>query len=809
MRCAGDTMYILSKRHGDTAVDRHRKVMVTLFLCFTLFGSMALIVFGLRTSMSLGVVCGIAEGVSAFVLLFYLAIVKAITKRFLIAFVMMAMFAICMTDLMVAPKFTRWWSVCIVLVDVLLVIQADEWLTKATVGTMVLYLSVVELEYAARMGVLDLPGSLPQDERRLSQDCATLPCSTGFVNMVLTLPSQLLIFLLDYYFTRGFASEVGQEKARVEASVDAAQNIAVCLATFDLEAAAAALQERADVMPAELSDALRGVLGHLLAYKPYLPQALLNADDSTPESATEAPPPGAAAPDGDPHVAIAFTDIKSSTVLWEERPAAMCEAMSLHNRLVRGCISRVGGYEVKTIGDSFMVAFTTALDAVRFGLDVQRGLLEVEWPAGLGCGVVEGWPGLCVRVGVHYGPVTLEWNPLMERMDYLGPTVNRAARLEGHAPPGGMAVLHDVLQTVPAEALTGTTMLETGGVVLKGVPGKFAVTVLGLAAVAGDDSSIGDGTSGGKRSTSDTWNVDSACTSQVSGGSSSKAGAAPVRGGGSALEDLSRGSLRGAVLGETVATIPSVKCTVAQLVVHTAQYDEASWQFAQKWFLMAVGWLRRTEGSLVSVWGGGLLAGWGLLRRTSMHAIGAFRFASLAQQCFPRSQQRVLMCGLSTGAVTGCHLGDSEARFVVYGGRCINLCSSLCALAQRLRADVLYATETESVDPSLLPAVRPVGRVLVSSVVGAAVTAHEVHCEGGGGSLFDTGGTSGDVGSGGRVDDGGTGEKRGEDPRGWGWSEEATHMFSTGDYEAVRARAEASGDHVLAAACRLMAAGMT
>eukprot|EP00754_Rhynchopus_humris_P047119 Rhum_TRINITY_DN6664_c0_g1::Rhum_TRINITY_DN6664_c0_g1_i1::g.20667::m.20667 len=108
-------------------------------------------------------------------------------------------------------------------------------------------------------------------------------------------------------------------------------------------------------------------------------------------------------------------------------------------------------------------------------------------------------------------------------MDYLGPTVNRAARLEGYAPPGGVAVLQDVLQTIPAAALAGTTVLETGSVELKGVPGKFAVAVLGLAAAARDESSFGDGTSGGKGSASDAWMVDSLCTSR-SEGSSGKGG---------------------------------------------------------------------------------------------------------------------------------------------------------------------------------------------------------------------------------------------------------------------------------------------
>ena len=83
-------------------------------------------------------------------------------------------------------------------------------------------------------------------------------------------------------------------------------------------------------------------------------------------------------------VAIAFTDIQSSTALWAECPAEMSAALDLHNTIIRQCIAAHKGYEVKTIGDSFMVAFTSPSDAACFSIAVQQDLFAADWTMGGG-----------------------------------------------------------------------------------------------------------------------------------------------------------------------------------------------------------------------------------------------------------------------------------------------------------------------------------------------------------------------------------------------------------------------------------------
>ena len=52
----------------------------------------------------------------------------------------------------------------------------------------------------------------------------------------------------------------------------------------------------------------------------------------------------------------------------------------LHQEIFRQCIAQFKGYEVKTEGDAFMVAFAKPLDAVQFCMTVQTQLERAPWP---------------------------------------------------------------------------------------------------------------------------------------------------------------------------------------------------------------------------------------------------------------------------------------------------------------------------------------------------------------------------------------------------------------------------------------------
>ena len=101
--------------------------------------------------------------------------------------------------------------------------------------------------------------------------------------------------------------------------------------------------------------------------------------------------------------------------------------LKVHRReLVDAEIVEHRGRIVKTTGDGLLVEFSSAVDAVRCALAMQRGM------AASAAGPPE--RRIQFRVGINVGDV------LADGEDILGDSVNIAARLEGIAEPGGICL---------------------------------------------------------------------------------------------------------------------------------------------------------------------------------------------------------------------------------------------------------------------------------------------------------------------------------------------------------------------------------
>ena len=123
--------------------------------------------------------------------------------------------------------------------------------------------------------------------------------------------------------------------------------------------------------------------------------------------------------------AFLFTDIESSTRLWEEHPDEMAQALTRHDAILAEAITQSQGKVVKTTGDGVVAVFATVADTVGAAIDAQKRLHDEEW----------GLTGpLRVRMGVHAGETNSRDG------DYFGPTMNRTARImaAGH---GGQVLL--------------------------------------------------------------------------------------------------------------------------------------------------------------------------------------------------------------------------------------------------------------------------------------------------------------------------------------------------------------------------------
>ena len=197
------------------------------------------------------------------------------------------------------------------------------------------------------------------------------------------------------------------------------------------------------------------MIENLVEFRAYVPSSVLESSGYSGEGGKTvvAPPTG--------NVAIVFTDIRGSTSLWKASAADMNVAMEIHNEVMRDACVAHKGYEVKTIGDSFMVSFACPFAAANFALDVQTNLKSKEWPIGLNLPEA----GMVVRIGINYGATIAEENPVTGRVDYRGSTVNLASRVEAKALPGTVCVTTDMYVAIkgsldkvgnPAVKNTGT-----------------------------------------------------------------------------------------------------------------------------------------------------------------------------------------------------------------------------------------------------------------------------------------------------------------------------------------------------------------
>ncbi len=166
----------------------------------------------------------------------------------------------------------------------------------------------------------------------------------------------------------------------------------------------------------------------------------------------------AAAPDGT--VTIMFSDIEDSTAMTERLgDIRWMEVLREHNRIVREEVAAHDGFEVKSQGDGFMVAFASASRAVECAVAVQRAFAAAaeETPE----------EAVRVRIGLHTGEA------IRERDDFFGRNVILAARIAAQA-RGGEVLVSSLLKEL-TEAEAAVRFGEPRELSLKGLSGTYRV----------------------------------------------------------------------------------------------------------------------------------------------------------------------------------------------------------------------------------------------------------------------------------------------------------------------------------------------
>jgi len=159
--------------------------------------------------------------------------------------------------------------------------------------------------------------------------------------------------------------------------------------------------------------------------------------------------------------AIMFTDIEGYTALMQRDEVKAIEYRSRHREVFNALIKKFNGKILQYYGDGTLSTFSSAIDAVKCGIEMQLAYQEE--------------PQIPVRIGIHTGDI------IFTEDDIIGDGVNVASRIESLSVVGSVFISDKVYDEVKNQP--GIFTLSLGVFELKNV-GKpievFAITNRGL-----------------------------------------------------------------------------------------------------------------------------------------------------------------------------------------------------------------------------------------------------------------------------------------------------------------------------------------
>jgi class 3 adenylate cyclase len=163
-------------------------------------------------------------------------------------------------------------------------------------------------------------------------------------------------------------------------------------------------------------------------------------------------------------MSVLFVDIAGSTVLLLDRPPeAVLERFQRFMRLVTEVALAHCGDVKDYEGDGALLYFESAAEATQAALAIRRALASEH--------AADPAP-LQARMSLNAGSVVLGimGSPLRRCVALIGPSINPAARMLKHVPPGGIIATEDLVQRLreQAPALAERFQVFSACLVLKG-----------------------------------------------------------------------------------------------------------------------------------------------------------------------------------------------------------------------------------------------------------------------------------------------------------------------------------------------------
>jgi adenylate cyclase len=166
--------------------------------------------------------------------------------------------------------------------------------------------------------------------------------------------------------------------------------------------------------------------------------------------------------------AILVADVVGySRLMGSDESGTLTQLEALRTEIIEPQIATHAGRLFKAVGDGFLIEFASAVQAVSCAKAIQEA---------------NGQGRLPLRIGIHIGDIVVQGDDLM------GDGVNVAARVEGIADPGGIAITRAVHEQVRDKLDLG--FVDKGEIELKNIQRPVQVFVIGGSKVHGKAAAL-------------------------------------------------------------------------------------------------------------------------------------------------------------------------------------------------------------------------------------------------------------------------------------------------------------------------------